>query len=395
MQPAINHPVSCPRKRASSTLFGRSQGIAHNPKRHGVLDRPLEPALGRREAPIRVRAIAFLLVAMSCLLSTHTAAADPVADFYHNRTVSLVIGFGVGGDDDLWGRLVGKHLGRHIPGNPAVTVQNLPGAAGLVLMNRLANAAPRDGTVIAMVNRGIAFEPLLGGAGTQFDPLAMTYIGSPNRDTTVCAARRDAAVRRMADLFTTELKVGATGSGADTAIYPEFLAALLGMKFNVVKGYSGSREVTLAIERNEVQGICLAYDSLNRSPFVRDVGVNILLQVAETPDPRFPQVPLGIESAQDPRDRAALQLFLARTLVGRPFVAPPALPAERTAALRAAFDGTLKDAEFLADAARQQARVVPVSGPEIVDILAAAYRSPPDVVERTIEALGRKSRPAK
>jgi tripartite-type tricarboxylate transporter receptor subunit TctC len=331
----------------------------------------------------------FLLVAMSCFLSAHTATADPVADFYRNRTVSLIIGFGVGGDDDLWGRLVGKHLGRHIPGNPTVTVQNLPGAAGLVLMNRLANAAPRDGTVIGMVNRGIAFEPLLGGGGTQFDPLAMTYIGSPNRDTTVCAARRDAAVQRMADLFTTELKVGATGSGADTAIYPQFLAALLGMKFTVVKGYSGSREVTLAMERNEVQGICLAYDSLNHSPFVRDVGVNVLLQVAETPDPRFPQVPL-VDIAREPRDRAALHLFLARTLVGRPFVAPPALPAERTAALRAAFEATLTDAEFVADAARQQARVVPVSGPEIADILAAAYRSPPDVVQRTIEALGRK-----
>ncbi len=339
--------------------------------------------------------MAFLLAAMSCFVATHTASADPVADFYKNRTVSLMIGFGVGGDDDLWGRLVGKHLSRHIPGNPAVTVQNLPGAAGLVLMNRLANAAPRDGTVIGMVNRGIPFEPLLGGGGTQFDPLAMTYLGSPNRDTTVCAARKDAAVQRMADLFTTELKVGATGSGADTAIYPQFLAALLGMKLTVVKGYSGSREVTLAMERNEVQGICLAYDSLNRAPFVRDAGVNILLQVAETPDPRFPQVPLGIDTAQDPRDRAALHLFLARTRVGRPFVAPPALPPERTAALRTAFDETLRDREFLADAARLQARVVAESGQEIADILASAYRSPPDVVRRTIEALGRGSPPAK
>ncbi len=323
------------------------------------------------------------------------AAADPVADFYRGRTVSLIVGFGVGGDDDLWARLIGKHIGRHIPGNPTVTVQNLPGAAGLLLMNRLANASPRDGTVIGMVNRGIPFEPLLGGGGTQFDPLAMTYIGSPNRDTTVCAARRDAKVQRMEDLFTTELKVGATGSGADTAIYPEVLAALLGMKFNVVKGYSGSREVTLAMERNEVQGICLAYDSLNRSPFVRDVGVNVLLQVAEMPDPRLSQVPLGIDIAREPRDRAALRLFLARTRVGRPFVAPPALPPERTAALHAAFDATLKDAEFLAEAERQQMRVVPVSGPEIADVLANAYGTPPDVVQRTIEALGRKSPPAR
>jgi tripartite-type tricarboxylate transporter receptor subunit TctC len=356
---------------------------------------PFASLRAKRSNPASLAARSIGCVATAICLASNPAAADPVTDFYRNRTVSLIIGFGVGGDDDLWGRLVGKHIGRHIPGNPTVTVQNLPGAAGLVLMNRLANASPRDGTVIGMVNRGIAFEPLLGGGGTQFDPLAMTYIGSPNRDTTVCAARKDAAVQRMADLFTTELKVGATGSGADTAAYPEFLAALLGMKFNVVKGYSGSREVTLAIERNEVQGVCLAYDSLNHSPFVRNVGVNVLLQVAETPDPRFPQVPLGVDIARGPRDRAALHLFLARTLVGRPFVAPPALPAERTAALRAAFESTLKDAEFLDDAARQQMRVVPVRGEEIVDILAAAYRTPPDVVQRTIEALGRKSPPAR
>jgi tripartite-type tricarboxylate transporter receptor subunit TctC len=258
----------------------------------------------------------------------------------------------------------------------------MPGAAGLVLMNRLANASPRDGTAIGMVNRGIAFEPLLGGGGTQFDPLKMTYIGSSNRDTTVCAARQDAAVKTMADLFTTELTVGATGSGADTAIYPQFLAALLGMKFKVVKGYSGSREVTLAMERNEVQGVCLAYDSLERAPYVREHGVNILLQV-------------GIGTAQAPRDRAALHLFLARNLVGRPLVAPPALPPERTAALRAAFDQTLQDPEFLQDAAAQKMRVVPVSGQEIADVLASAYRTPPDVVRRTIEALGRNGAPAK
>ena len=344
--------------------------------------------------PTGSRAVAAVTAATLCVFAA-AATADPVADFYNGRTMSLIIGFGVGGDDDLWGRLVGKHIGRHIPGHPTVTIQNLPGAAGLVLMNRLANASPRDGTVIGMVNRGIPFEPLLGGGGTQFDPLAMTYLGSPNRDTTVCAARRDAAVKTMSDLFITELKVGATGSGADTAIYPQFLAALLGMKFNVVKGYSGSRDVMLAMERNEVQGICLAYDSLNRSPYVRDLGVNILLQVAETPDPRFPNVPLGIETAREPRDRAALHLFLARALVGRPLVAPPALPVERTAALRGAFDRMLRDPDFLQDAAAQNMRVVPESGQEIADVLADAFRTPPDVVQRTIEALGRKSPPAK
>src|SRR6266852_2647179 len=138
-----------------------------------------------REMPMVAPPFLTRVAVVMSLIVASAAAADPVADFYKSRNVSLIIGFGIGGDDDLWGRLVGKHIGRHIPGTPTVTVTNLPGAAGLVLINRLANASPRDGTVVGMINRGIPFEPLLGGGGTQFDPLKMTYIGSPNRDTTV------------------------------------------------------------------------------------------------------------------------------------------------------------------------------------------------------------------
>ena len=345
-------------------------------------------------SPFGLLAMTAVVAAGACLVSGPTRA-DPVADFYNNRTVSLIVGFGVGGDDDLWGRLVGKHIGRHIPGHPTVTVQNLPGAAGLVLMNRLANASPRDGSVIGMVNRGIPFEPLLGGAGTQFDPLAMTYLGSPNRDTTVCAARRDAAVKTMADLFTTELKVGATGSGADTAIYPQFLAALLGMKFNVVKGYSGSRDVTLAIERNEVQGICgYAWTSLQSQAgyLLKENKINILVQTALDPDPELAKmgVPMIWDFVKDKEQHDVLELIFAQQSFGRPFFVPPGVPKDRLAILRTAFDATMKDPGFVAELTKQHLGLSPLTGQRVQQMVDKMFATPKNIQEKAKEALAKE-----
>jgi tripartite-type tricarboxylate transporter receptor subunit TctC len=265
----------------------------------------------------------------------------------------------------------------------------MPGSGGLLVANRLYNTAAKDGTMIGMINRGIPFEPLLGGQGTQFDALKINYIGSPGRDTTVCAARKDAPVQTMQELYGKELTVGGTGSGADTAIYPDFLSALLGMKFKLVKGYQGSHEIQLAMERGEVQGICLAYDSLSRGTLARNNQINVLLQAGLTPDPRIKDAPLVLESAHTPDERKALELFFARAAIGRPFVAPPEVRADRIAALRQAFDATLRDPGFVEDAKKQNLNVVPVTGPEMADIVANAYKTPPEIVKRTIQALGR------
>jgi tripartite-type tricarboxylate transporter receptor subunit TctC len=263
------------------------------------------------------RAAAHTLYAALLLLDIAGAAvAQTPAEFFKGRNVTLLIGFGVGGDDDLWGRVIAKHMGNHIPGRPIVVPQNVPGAAGLLVANRLYSVAPRDGTVIGMINRGIPFEPLLGAQGANFDVLKMNWIGSPNRDTTVCAARKDAAVQSMRDLFARELNIGATGSGADTATYPEFLSAVVGMKFKVVRGYQGSHEIQLAMERNEVQGICLAYDSLARGILFRANELNVLLQAALDPDPRLDNVPSGIDFAHSDEERQALELFFARAAIG-------------------------------------------------------------------------------
>ena len=319
------------------------------------------------------------------------ANAQPAAEFYKGKTITLLIGFGVGGEDDLWARTIARHIGNHIAGDPTVVPQNTPGSGGLLAANRLYNTAPKDGTVLGLINRGIPFEPLLGGKGTQFDALKLNWIGSPGRDTTVCAARKDAAVKTLQDLYSKELSVGGTGSGADTAIYPQFLSSLLGMKFKLVLGYQGSHEIQLAMERNEVQGICLAYDLLERGTLARAQEINVLLQASLEPDLRLKGIPYGLDFARGPEERQALQLFFARASIGRPFVAPPDVPAERIAALRQAFDATLLDPAFLEDAKRQKLNVVSITGQLIADIIARAYKTPPDIVKRTMQAMGRGS----
>ena len=334
-----------------------------------------------------VLALTILWVAAPAL-----SAARLPAEFFAGKTVYILIGFGPGGANDVWARTIAAHLGNHLPGHPRVVPQNSPGAGGLKLMNQLYNVSPRDGTTIGLVNRGIPLEPLLGGEGTQFDPAQMNWIGSPDKDTTVCVARKDARVQTLHDLFTKELLVGATGSGADTATYPEFLSELLGMKFKTVKGYQGTKEISLAMERKEVEGICVAYDSLMRETLAREGKINILYQAGLTPDRRLKNVPVGTDLARSEPDRQALQLFFARVSLGRPFVAPPGVPAARVAMLRKAFEDTLKDPEFLKDARRQDLNVDAISGEELANIIASVYRTPPDIVKRTAAALGRVSR---
>jgi tripartite-type tricarboxylate transporter receptor subunit TctC len=221
----------------------------------------------------------------------------------------------------------------------------------------------------------------------------MNWIGSPDKDTTVCAARKDAPVQTMQDLFAKELVVGATGSGADTAIYPEFLAEFLGMKFRTIKGYPGSNEIILAMERNEVHGICVAYESLARQRLATEGQLNILFQAALEKDPGIPaDIPLALDLAKGEDERKALELFLARVSLGRPFVAPPGIPAERVAALRSAFMATMKDPEFVEETKKLRLTVDPIPGQRLAEMIAEIYKTPNDVVKRVGETLGRVSK---
>jgi tripartite-type tricarboxylate transporter receptor subunit TctC len=334
------------------------------------------------------QSIAAIFVAFATFAIDTPGQAQTAPEPFAGRTISLMIGFGPGGANDVWARAIARHMSKFLPGNPTIVPQNFPGAGGLRLMNELYNVSPKDGTVIGLVNRGLPFEPLLGGANVRFDPLKMNWIGSPDRDITVCASRKDAQVQTMQELFSKQLVVGATGSGADTAIYPQFLSELLGMKFKIIQGYPGSKEISLAMERGEVEGICVAYESLMRQNLARQGKVNILFQAALQADPRLKDVPIGTDLARSEQDRAVLKLFFARVAVGRPIVAPPGMDPERVALLRKAFDQTMRDPAFLEDAKAQALTVDGISGQEIADVIAETYRSPSEVVKRASEILG-------
>ena len=316
------------------------------------------------------------------------ANAQPSPELFAGRTINLLVGFGPGGANDVWARVIARHMSKFLPGNPNIVAQNFPGAGGLRLMNEIYNVSPKDGTVLGLINRGLPFEPLLGGANVRFDPLKMNWIGSPDRDITVCASRKDAQVQTMHDLFSKPLVVGASGSGADTAIYPKFLSELLGMKFKIVQGYPGSKEISVAMERGEVEGICVTYESLMRQNLAREGKINILFQAGLQADPRLKDVPIGTDLARSEKDRAILKLFFARVALGRPIVAPPGMDPERVAALRKAFDETMRDSEFLAEAKAQALLVDAIPGQEIAEIIDQTYKSPKEVVRQAAEILG-------
>jgi tripartite-type tricarboxylate transporter receptor subunit TctC len=321
------------------------------------------------------------------MLMPVSVAADPIADFYRGRNVELLIGFGVGGGNDVWGRVVGRHMGRHLPGSPTFLPKNVPAAGSLVVSNTLYNSASKDGSVIGMIARGIPFEPLFGGKGTQFDPLKFNYIGSPSRDGNMCAVWHTHPVKEAKDFFSVPTVIGSTGSGAESHVFPLVLQNLLGMKINVVKGYKGSQDIMLAIERRELDGLCLGTETVRRTSQFKEGKFRIVLQMATENDEELGSLPLVTEFAKTAEDRAALDLIFARVDLGRPFVAPPEVPADRVAALRNAFMATMNDGEFKQEVSRLGFHIDALDGSKLESLVRRAYATPPSVVRRTADLL--------
>lgn len=335
----------------------------------------------------------FLCASMIVLAGLASTAPNGFAQtpeqFYKGKTVSMMIGLGVGGGDDNWARIIARHMTKHMPGNPVFVPSNVLGAGSLVLAKRLSAVSPRDGTAMGLLASGALFEPLMGDTGMQLDVTKLNWIGSPSRDTNVCVARTDAPVQTIDDLKSKELVLGGSGAGGDTVTYPNVLANLLGLKLKVVTGYAGSRDVYLAIERNEVHGTCVTYDSITREPLFTEKKVRILMQTALSADPRMPDIPVTGQLMRSDEDRRVLELFLKRGLVGRPFAAPPDVPTERLEALRTAFAATMRDPDALADARRAGLNAFPTTGQDIAGIVSTAYNTAPFIVERARKAISR------
>jgi tripartite-type tricarboxylate transporter receptor subunit TctC len=316
--------------------------------------------------------------------------AQSPAEFYKGKNVELYVGYSAGGGYDVYARMVARYMGKHIPGSPTVVVKNMDGAGSLRLANALYNSLPKDGTVFGTVARGAAFDPLLGNKAAQFDASKFSWIGSANDEVSVCVAWHTSGITKIEDTFNKELIVGGTGPSADTDQFPRIANGVLGTKMKIVTGYPGGNDVSLAMERGEVQGRCgWSWSSViaTRKDWYDSKKINVLVQLSLAKHPDLPNVPLILDLAKTPEQKQILTLVFARQALGRPFLAPPGIPQDRVDALRKAFMDTMKDPEFLAEAEKAKLEITPIDGAKVQQIVAEAYKVDPAIAKKTEELL--------
>jgi len=334
---------------------------------------------------------ASLSFAIAAMLGWQTAAqAQESAEFYRGKSISLLIAYTTGGNYDLHARVLARHISKHIPGHPSVVPQNFVGAAGLRLANFLYNAAPKDGTTIGILARGSATEPILGNTAAHFDARRYNWIGSVADEVSVCVSWHTSKVRTFDDLLTTPFIVGGQGPSSDANLFASLLRSVFGAKVRIVSGYPGTNEISLAMERGEVEGRCgWAWGSVkvSRGDWLATKKLNVILQIALQRARDLPSVPLIMDLARNDRERKMLRLMFSRQQMAWPFAAPPDLPAERTAVLRAAFDATMKDPDYLAEAAKRGLEVNPMPGAAVQTLVQGLYDTPADVIAITKAAI--------
>ena len=330
----------------------------------------------------------FSLTVLMMLGIVPASSADGVETFYRGKSLRMAIGYSSGGGYDAFARMLARFMGKHIPGEPTIVAQNMPGAGSLLATNWLYNAAPRDGTVIGAINRGIAFEPLTGGQGVQFEPLKFGWLGSLGKEVNVTLAWHTSATKKADDLFKRGLIAGGTGSGADSAIYPALMNKLLGAKIHLIAGYPGANDVNLAMERGEIEGRpSPSWTSMRmaRPDWLRDGKIVPLWQLSLSKHRDLPHVPLALDYARNDEDRLVMEFFFARQEMSRPFLTTPGVPTDRLKALRVAFMKTAVDPEFIDATKDQDVELDPIDGEAIENLIRKIYSSPKRVVERASE----------
>jgi len=323
---------------------------------------------------------------LATALAPPPASADDVSDFYKRKRVTLYVGYSPGGGYDRYSRTLARYMGRHIPGKPRFVVKNRPGAGSMILANEVYSSLPQDGSVIANIGRGMPTEPLLGNKEAKYDPRKMQWIGSMNNEVSVCAVWHTVPVNFFEDLQTRGAVMGGTGTGADTDTFPTVLNNILGTKLQLVTGYPGGNDINFAIERGELEGRCgWSWSSVvsTRGKWLKEGKVKILLQMSTAKHPDLPNVPFVMDLAKTNKDLQVLNLIFARQLWGRPFNVGPGVPKARVAALRAAFNATMKDKAFLKDAKRQKFELNWVDGETVQKKIGELYTFPKDVIEAT------------
>jgi tripartite-type tricarboxylate transporter receptor subunit TctC len=325
-----------------------------------------------------ILALALIAGLSSTLVNRATAES-----FYKGKQVRVVIASGAGGGYDAYGRAVARHIGHHLPGEPSTIAQNMDGAGGLVAMNYTYNKAEKDGTVMLATYNSLTLQPLFDARGTHYDPRQFNWIGSVSSQQNICVTWHTSPVHTLDQAGEREVIVASTGASSDSSTTPKILNALAGTKFKVILGY-GTSESRLAVERGEVDGVCgLSWSTLKASnpDWLDGKKLNILTQMGLHKHPDMPDVPLVTEFVKDPGDQQVLTLLLMRSGMGRPFVAPPGVPADRLTLLRDAFMATMKDHAFIADATKMKLEVDPMGPEEMAKLIKSAYDSPQSIVE--------------
>lgn len=339
----------------------------------------------------RYRAV---LAVTALLAMPGLALADPVADFYKGKMLTIYVGLSAGGGYDTNARLVGRHIGKYIPGNPNVSVRNMPGAGGLVMTNYVVNVAPKDGLHMGAPQRGVPMEPLLGHASkAQFDPLKMEWIGSVNSDTSVAIVHSRTGIKTWQDLRNRETIIAGTGVGTESVVVPYVLRNLMGLKYKVIAGFPGGSEMNLAMERGEVDGRgTFSYTSLkpHLKEWIESGKYRIVYQQGLRKHKDLPNVPLISEEAPTPELKRLFRVQFTAFELGRPLFVAPGVPKERVAALRKAFDEVVKDKTLLAEADKGGLEIDPVAAKEMIELLTEVYNTPKELIAKLGEASSAK-----
>jgi len=332
-----------------------------------------------------------LIAAAAIALPGGSAAAQGVADFYRGKTINFIVGFGPGGGYDLYPRVLSRHLGRHIPGNPSVVVQNMEGAGSVRAANYVYAVAPKDGTVVAAVNQNIPMYQLLGGAGAQFEAAKLQWLGSMANSNGIIYTWHTSGIKTIADAKQREVPLGAVGTQSDSYIFPTVVNALVGTKFKPIPGYAGTGQINIAIERGEVMGrggtTWASTQSANKA-WLEGNKLNLLLQIGFEKEPELTAVPILQELVKAGDDAQVVKVISLPTALGYAHWVAPGVPAERIAALSAAYAATLGDPEFLKDAEKASMQIRPQTADAVSALSKQVTDTPKPVLERTAKILG-------
>jgi tripartite-type tricarboxylate transporter receptor subunit TctC len=332
-------------------------------------------------------------IAAALVAAATQAAAQTPEQFYAGKSIDLVIGYPPAGSNDVYARLLSRHLGRHIPGKPNIVPKNMPGAGSFAALGHVYNVAPKDGTVIAIGAPTSALDEKLGSPGVRFKTAEFNWIGRIDSLINIVFMWKTSAVKTVADAQRIESTLSGTGAGSTVSIYPTVMNNVLGTKFKLIMGYKGSSEAQLAVERGEVEGHSTSWTAVKvgHPDWYPSKTISILVQFALKKHPELPDVPTVVELARNDEERQILRAVMNATEIGTAFFTTPGVPADRVTALRRAFDATVKDPEFLADAQRTKLTVGPLAGEELQKLVTEVSDLPPALLEKVRAAYGAKT----